>query len=302
MKHIIQKHTGSHTTMNKELFSELIAKRFTVKDLSELDNNVNYRTINYWDEKGYLLSETDSEGWRRFCFGDYVWIMLLNELRDFDVAVKNIIPSLFIDFGFPYDAFEEMSEAEVSELRKMDFEKLLKKIDKEYALETFCRMLVNIISYRTPLTLRFFKDGSSLPIYGNPAFHGIRLKPALDDYYRALSDSNFCSSISISVDSLIKNFIEKKELNNIAELQILTLQEIEILRQLENNQLKEVTIFFEDGKPERFEIVERLKNFDVTKRVKEGFFSNYQSCTYITTKGETFTLERRTSKFLKNRK
>lgn len=302
MKHIIQKHLGSHTMMNKDLFSEMMAKRFTVKDLTELDSNINYRTINYWDEKGYLLSETDTEGWRRFCFADYVWILLLNELREFDVAVKNIIPSLFIDFGFPYDVFDEMSEAEIAELRKMDFEKLMKKIDKDYALETFCRMLVTIISYKTPLTLRFFKDGSSLPIYGNPAYHGIRFKPALDDYNNTLSESNFQSSISISIDSLIKDFIDKKGLDNIAELKLFSEQEIEILNQLNNNQIKELTIYLEDGNPERIQIVESINNFDVAKRVKESFFSDYQSCKYITTKGQTVTLERTTSKKLTPKK
>ncbi len=302
MKHIIQKHSGSHTIMNRELFAELMAKRFTVKDLTELDNKITYRTINHWDEKGYLLAQKDEEGWRKFSFADYVWILLLDELREFDIAVKNIVSTLFIDFGFPYDVLDEMSNEEIEELRKMDFEKLIKKIDRDYALEVFCRMLVTIISYRTPLTLRFFKDGSSLPIYGNPAYHGIRLKPALDEYSRALTESNFQSSISISIDSLIKDFIEKKSLDNIAELKLFSEQEIEILTQLNNNQLKEITIYLENGKPERIQIVESFNNVDVAKRVKESFLSDYQSCKYITTSGQTFTLERTTSKKLSVKK
>lgn len=278
--------------MNKELFSELMAKRFTVKDLTELDSKINYRTINYWDEKGYLLSETDTEGWRRFCFADYVWIMLLNELRDFDVAVKNIIPSLFIDFGFPYDVLDEMSEAEVSDLRMMDFEKLIKKIDKDYALDTFCRMLVNIISYKTPLTLRFFKDGSSLPIYGNPAFHGIRFKPALDDYNKALTESNFQSSISISIDSLIKDFIDKKSLSNISDLMLLNKSEIEVLRLLDNKELQEVTIFYDKGKPHKLELSEIVKLTDAAKRIKEYFLTPYERCEFITNGGKSHYFKR----------
>ena len=295
MKQIIQKHLGKHTMMNKELFAELMAKRFTVKDLTELDSKITYRTINHWDEKGYLLSETDSEGWRKFTFADYIWILLLDELREFDVAVKNIIPALFIDFGFPYEVLEEMSDAEVNELRRTDFEKLIKKIDKDYALESFCRLLVTIIQYKTPLTLRFFKDGTSLPIYGNPSYHGIKFKPALDDYYKALTESNFQSSISISIDSLIKDFISHKDLDNISDLKLFNEKEMEVLRQLRNNQLKEITVYIEGGKPERIKIVERINNTDVAKRIKENFLSNYQSCKYVTNGGQTFTLERETS-------
>lgn len=300
MKQIIQKHLGSQTMMSKELFTELMAKRFTVKDLTDLDSKITYRTINHWDEKGYLLSQTDEEGWRKFCFADYVWILLLDELREFDVAVKNIIPTLFIDFGFPYDLLEEMSDTEVNELRKMSFEKLIKRIDRDYALESFCRMLVTIISYKTPLTLRFFKDGSSLPIYGNPAYHGIRFKPALDDYNKALLKSNFQSSISISIDSLIKDFIDNKSLSNISELMLLNKNEIEVLTLLDNKELQEVTLYYDKGKPHKIELTDTVKLADSAKRVKEHFLTPYERCEFITNGGKTHYFKRTISKKLNN--
>jgi DNA-binding transcriptional MerR regulator len=273
-------------------------RKFTVKDLSEMNDKITYRTINHWDEKGYLLTETDTEGWRKFSFVDYVWILLLDELRELDVAVKNIMPSLFVDFGFPYDVLEEMEAVEIEKLKKMDFENLLKEIDRDYALENFCKMLIIIISYKTPLTLRFFKDGSSFPIYGNPAYHGIKFKPALDEYNKALIESNFQSSVSVSIDSLIKDFIDKKSLDNIIDLKLFSDKEIEILELLKNNQLKEITIYMEKGKAQRIQILESFDNFDITKRVKEGFCNDYQSCRYVTNGGKTVTLERTTSKRL----
>lgn len=300
MKHIIQKHLGSHSSMNKELFAELMAKRFTVKDLTELDSKITYRTINHWDEKGYLLAQKDEEGWRKFCFADYVWILLLDELREFDIAVKNIVSTLFIDFGFPFDALEEMTDAEISELRKMDFEKLMKKIDRDYALESFCRLLVTIISYKTPITLRFFKDGSSFAIYGNPAYHGIRLKPVLDEYNRVLLESNFQSSISISIDSLIKDFIDNKSLNNISEMKLLKKEEIEVLTLLDNKELQEVTLFYDNGKPHKIELTDKIKMTDAAKRIKEHFFTPYERCEVLTNGGKTYYFKRTTTKKLNN--
>ncbi|HMU46529.1 MAG TPA: MerR family transcriptional regulator [Chitinophagaceae bacterium] len=286
--------------MNKELFGELMAKKFTVKDLTELDSKITYRTINHWDEKGYLLAQKDEEGWRKFSFADYVWILLLDELREFDIAVKNIISTLFIDFGFPYDIMDEMSDEEIDELRKMPFEKLIKQIDRDYALESFCRILVTIISYKTPLTLRFFKDGTSLAIYGNPAYHGIKLKPLLDVYNKALLESNFQSSISISIDSLIKDFVDKKSLTNISELMLLSKKEINVLDLLNNGELQEVTIFYKDGKPNKIELTDKIMLADSAKRVKEHFLTPYERCEFIKNGGDKHFFKRTISKNLNN--
>lgn len=300
MKHILQKHLGTRKTTDKELFNELMAKRFTVKDLTELDSKINYRTINHWDEKGYLLSQTDEEGWRKFCFAEYVWILLLDELREFDIAVKNIIPSLFIDFGIAPDILDEMTDSERQRLQKMDFKKLLNEIDRDFALENFCRMLTIIIFYKTPLTLRFFKDGSSFPIYGNPAYHGIRIMPFLNEYNQFLIESNFKSSVSISIDSLIKDFIDNKDLYNISQSMVLTREEVEIIRQIQNEELQEVTIFYKDRKPHKIELTDKVKIADGAKRVKELFFSPYERCEFINNGGKSHYIKRTTVKKLNN--
>ncbi len=297
MKQIINQNLGSRTMLNRELFTALMTKRFTVKDLTELNEKINYRTINHWDEKGYLLDQKDETGWRKFSFVDYVWILLLDELREFDVAVKNIVPSLFIDFGIPDDGSEEIM-IEKQKLRGMDFEKMMKKIDRELAADSFCRMLITIISYTTPITLRFFKDGSSFAVYGNPAFHGIKILPLVNEYNQFLTESNFKSSVSISIDSLIKDFISNKDLDNISESMLLSKQEVEILNLIQNGELQEVTIFFDKGKPHRIELTDKVKLIDAAKRVKEHFFSPYEKCEFITNGGKSHFIKRTTLKKL----
>ena len=161
-------------------------------------------------------------------------------------------------------------------------------------------MLITIIHYKTPLTLRFFKDGSSFAIYGNPAYHGIKFKPALEEYNTVLTKSNYQSSVSISIDSLIKDFVAQKDLDNLSESKVLTTQEIEILKQIENGDLQQVTIFFDKGKAHKIELNEKVKLADAAKRVKEHFFSPWERCEFITNGGKSHFIKRTTTKKLNN--
>jgi len=185
----------------------------------------------------------------------------------------------------------------LNKIKKLPWEKFIAHINKETALENFCWELVKIISYKTPITLRFIGD-RLLYIYGNPAYHGIKLKPYLEKYRQDVEESNFHSSISISLDSLIKDFIDKKDLDNIIGLNLLTKQEVEIIEQVRNGDLKEVTIFMEDGKPTRMKLTDEINNVDAAKRIKENFFTDYQACEYVTNGGATFSMRRTTGKIL----
>lgn len=298
MKTTLQKHLGNQKPLDKNLFDILMEKQFTMKDLLELNTGITYRTINHWAEKGYLLSESKEGDWRKFSFAEYIWILFLNEIREMEVSFKNILPSLFIGMGIPEKEYYEMDELQFEKLKQLPFEKLTKKVNPEVVLENFCWTLVTIISYKTPITIRFFKGGNYFFVYGNPVYHGLTIKTFLDEYKNKAERSNFVSSISVSIDALIKDFIDKKTLDNISTLKILTDQEIEILNQIRDGQLKEITIFLEDGKPDRIQLVDEENNADIAKRIKEDFFSDYQSCQYITNGGKSHTLKRITSKKL----
>ncbi|MEP7374365.1 MAG: MerR family transcriptional regulator [Chitinophagaceae bacterium] len=298
MQEILKTYLGNQKALDKKLFDVLVERKYTMKDVQELNTDITYRTINHWSEKGYLLTETREGDWRKFSFAEYIWILFLNELRELNVSFAKIIPSLFIDLGLSDTEMNEMEDIQIEKLRKSDFEKVLKRVDREQVLERFCWWLVAIISYKTPITIRFFKDGSSIIIYGNPAYHGLRIKTFLDEYKRRAEESNFSSTISISIDSLIKDFIKKKDLDNISDANIFSDGEMEVLGQLRNGEIKEIKVFFESGKPVRLEIVDEVSSIDAAKRIKENFFTDYQRCEYITNGGKSHTLIRTTSKKL----
>ena len=71
-----------------EKYYDLLAvPRYRVSDTDE-----NYRTINYWDEQGLLLSKRESnDSWRKFSILDIVWIRILQRLKDYGVEGEKIL-------------------------------------------------------------------------------------------------------------------------------------------------------------------------------------------------------------------
>lgn len=298
MKTEITKRIGNKQGLTGDLFDVLMEKRYTVKELQTLNEAFTYKTINHWSDKGYLLTESGEGEWRKFSFTEYIWMLFLNEIRELNVSHKDILSTLFMDWGLSPQKEDELGEDKIQKLKHSDFEKILKAIDKNNVIEFFCLLLIAIISYKTPISLRLFKNASTLTIYGNPAYHGFALKSALDSYKHRLEESNFMSSVTISIDGLIKEYIIKKDLDNIAAVNLLTKEEIEILEQVRNGELKEITIFMEDGRPVRIELVEETDRVDAARRIKEDFFTDYQSCEYVTNGGKTIARRRKTRKRL----
>lgn len=76
---------------------EFLDARFTLKDLKI----ITYRTINYWDEAGFLLRKrrkTD-KGWRRFSLIEFLWIKLLDEIRELNIPIETVVKNLFTCLG-----------------------------------------------------------------------------------------------------------------------------------------------------------------------------------------------------------
>jgi DNA-binding transcriptional MerR regulator len=298
MKKKLHEKLGSKIPLDSKLHETLMEKKYTVKDLQELNREFTYKTINHWSGKGYLLSETQEKSWRKFSFADYIWLLFLNELREMDVSIKRILSSVFVEWGIPERELVEMDAIKIEKLKAQEIKDIIPFIDRSLVLETFCWRLVELISYKNKLSLRFYKNGSIKPIYGNVSYHGIVLKPDVEQYNQEVKESNLVSSITVSIDSLIKDYISSKDLDNISDNNLLSKEEIQILEQIRNGEVKEITIYFEDGKPQRLELVDDFVNIDTSKRVKELFISDYQSCRVITSGGKAFSIERTISKKL----
>jgi hypothetical protein len=274
-----------------QLLKQIHERRFTVKDLQDLDQAITYRTINYWSEKGYLLTprQEGNREWRKMSYAEYVWILFLNELRVMGVAFEPIVHSLFIDL---ISKVYPNTEGDHARLSSLSFEKLAIEMNKDLALKNFAWLLVHIIGFRTPLTLRFFTSGEVLRVWGNTNFAG--QGEELIEYTKKVVESNFENSISISLDGLVKHYIQKKDLDSIKDLQLLSPKEIEILEYSRSKQLTELTINYADGEPDRVTLVDIFENEQKGKRVEDYLISDYADLAFKINGGNTMHVLRKT--------
>jgi DNA-binding transcriptional MerR regulator len=80
--------------------------RFTLQDAQEMIDDLTYRKINDWDDKGLLSCsrEDDKAGWRRFSVIDILKLSVITQLRKFGVTtekIKTITDKLSSNFDVP---------------------------------------------------------------------------------------------------------------------------------------------------------------------------------------------------------
>ena len=79
------------------LIDKILERRYTNAEIGET-----YRTINSWDSAGLLLLNEDRDSkWRRFNLVDFVWILIIRELRNIGFSIDkilNVMQNLFYDF------------------------------------------------------------------------------------------------------------------------------------------------------------------------------------------------------------
>jgi DNA-binding transcriptional MerR regulator len=277
-----------------QLFKQLMEKKFNAKIF---ENQITYRTINYWDEKGYLLFERDEndKDWRKLSFTDYIWIRMLDDLRQMGVSVEWVVKALFQELGIREQEAMEMPNEEYEKMKALPFEQLLPKVHKTLVSTRFCMLLVNIVSFKTQLAVRIFKNGEYSERFSNTQWHGI----VIEEFEKRAAEKrkldDFQSFISISISDLITAFIGTKDLDNISGLNLLSTEETELLKHIRNKDLREITVTLAEGKPTRLELTEVEYNADIQKRIYEDMLgSDYVECSYTTNTKKQVTFRRTT--------
>jgi DNA-binding transcriptional MerR regulator len=290
----IKPYLGSSKTFDSELFKQLKEKKFNA---GIFEKEITYRTLNYWEEKGYLLIERDNSGndWRKLSFTDYIWMRMLDELRKMDISVEGFVKVLFRELGIREQDLLSLPVEKYEELKALSFEELLPEIDKKLVSTRFCLFLVNIVSFKTRLSLRVFKNGDYDEVYSNPTFHKLVVKSLQEQAAKKREMSNYQSFISVSISDLISEYIETKDLDNISGLNLLSSEENELLKHVRNKDLKEITVTLSDGTPKRLALTEEVKqNADVNKRIYEEILSDFTEISYVTNGNKQVTFKRTT--------
>lgn len=227
-----------------ELYEVITKERLSVKD-----TGINYRVINHWDEKGLIrFARNSTEGHRRFSFVDFIWIKVVNELREFGVKlqdIEKIANGLYhpIPMKELMDAFAENIGlvTDNSEIEgKQDLIEFIKSgdyknIDFSVLGFNFLHALIaEAIATRKPISILLFKDGEWFPfIKEREHLYPDELRYKID----------YTPHIMVSITDIIFRYIIEDELQDyFGEIRAFTPNEIQLLRYVKDGKYKKIVV------------------------------------------------------------
>jgi DNA-binding transcriptional MerR regulator len=234
--------------------------------LSSKTLGVSYRTICHWDEKGIIrFSRENAEANRKYSFVDYVWIKVVEELRSFGIELT-IIQKIANEIYSPIpikDIFNMIAESQSTiknltaskESEKAEMLEFLKSGEFQEAdfseLEktfNYLHLLVaEIITTKKPVSIIVFKNGDWFPyIKENEHLYSEDL----------LYKKEYESQVSVSLTNLIFNFMLEENMAEFSrEVNLLTLQEINVLNIVVKGDYKKITVLYKSKKNPPTEIL-----------------------------------------------
>ncbi len=271
----------------ESLFHKLNEPRFAVKDFE-----VQPQYINHWRKQNLFFSNETSRGKTPFSFIDYVWILIIEQLKDVGIRFEIIrqVRDRMMDLPIWAVDIDGMLDRLIIEKPKIygkkpgldQLEKKRKFLKQQSKLQTYFSHLVTT-SIHNKTHLSFWINANAEVIHVSDR----ELKSILEnEQYYDFFQHFF---ISISITEIIRDFIETKKLYLASDiLDIISEEERLVLKMIEEGSLIELIVNAEDFK------IDLLKGEG--KDVKERFME------IITSQGYndiTFTNERGTvTKFL----
>jgi len=235
---------------------------FTPKDL-----NVTYTNLNYWDKQGILSSSKKGKSaWRSFNFIDYVWLRVIDELRELGFPtwqIKEARNFFFRPLELDYKKiYETLNKDEINSL--MPFEPGVNKVlvqnmnkrMEHYSLQKakkdgftyFFYAICATILEKTPVSLLIFQDDYDIWIENKKKFY------REDFLYKKATHSY----ISISLSNIIKDFLlDENLIFALPQLELLPPNQIRLLEIINSGNYEVITINFKDKK---------MKSLNLTKK------------------------------------
>ncbi len=231
----------------ESLFQKLNEPRFAVKDFE-----VQPQYINHWRKQGLFFSDETSRGKTPFSFIDYVWILIIEQLKDVGIRFEIIrkvkdrmmgLPIWAVDIDGMIDRLIiEKPEVYAKKPGLDELEKKRKYLKQQAKLQTYFSHLVTD-SIHNKKHLSFWINANAEVIHVTDK----ELKDILESerYYGFFQHFY----ISISITEIIRDFIETKKLHLAADiLDIISEEERLVLKMIEENSLIELIIDSEGSK------------------------------------------------------
>lgn len=266
-----------------EFISTILQPVVNPKDL-----DVTYATIKYWEKKQYLLLPVIKEvgEWRKFSILEFLWIQILKKAAEMGCSLDVFVPKLL----FAYENCKSPNQIIDYTVSSIDTAHFNKAEVRSVVVSGFLTQITGISIGKAKTSIHLYVDSCQFITESN-----INKNTVINDAYTAVHKSGVGICISDIVFENIQN-----EKYSFAAPQVFNKSEIKILSLLKKNELKEITIKLEDGKPVTMELKEKfsINKDDTSKRLKDFFSSNYQEISAVTNGGKTIFFERITKQKL----
>ncbi len=262
----------------ESLFQKLNEPRFAVKDFE-----VQPQYINHWRKQGLFFSDETSRGKTPFSFIDYVWILIIEQLKDVGIRFEIIrqvkdrmmgLPIWAVDIDGMIDrVIIEKPEVYAKKPGLDELEKKRKYLKQQAKLQTyFSHLVTDSILNKKHLSFWINANAEVIHVTDN------KLKDILENerYYSFFQHFY----ISISITEIIRDFIETKKLHLVADiLDIISEEERLVLKMIEENSLIELIIDSEGDKndllkEEGSDVKTRFLEIITSKGYKDITFTN----------------------------
>ncbi len=292
-------------------FQSINEKQFLLNE-----TGITPRVINSWKKEGLMPSQDSERKWNKFSFIEFLWIKIIQELREFGFPIekiKNVKDVLFLnttnelidcfindkegllEYTKKLGHFDEEAMAGLNTLFDMEPNEIKAAyINAGIDMSLLSIMIFNLIIKKANNGLVIYSSGKCIPWLEEFSTYNIESMKVFDKHH-----------IYISLNSLMYDFLsdERKD-RYISSIQILSKEEHEILSLLRNNELKEVKIiFYEKGsKPYKYrlDIVsgKQVSKEEAQQLMRNMVFKNYESISFKTNNNKTVYIEKALKKIL----
>lgn len=256
------------------LYTAIMKPTFYLKDLG-----VTARVLAHWKENDLIPTTQDSVGWNKLNFCEYIWIKVIQDLRIFGVpfqVIKKVKEYLFGKPAFSIDTInfneilkiktEALTYTNLDEKEKMQLDEMFAEPEFFEGVQKFWsnfKRIDMIVSYSIPfrkkIGILISKDG--------------KIRDWVDLDYKSYESAYSQSELFISITDFIFDFMndETKE-KFLLPLKLITQEELEVIRTIRRNDLKEIIIKFPVKSGRKKMHIVTVKELQFTQEQKEDFF------------------------------
>ena len=273
-----------------ELHSYLTEPSFIIKDLG-----LQQRTVTNWDNSGLVgIKRESKEEWRRFSLMDYIWLHMIQEMRDIGLPIKIITQakeSLLSPISVKWvceviklhpELLDQIEGDEAKqELRTfLEFEEFENMAD-ELSVTILILLVTESLVKRIPISIMVFLDGYTIPWYeNNPEYYDEQL------HYKKTQETY----VVIPLAKILKRLLsEPKAMFVLSKMDVLNTNEKQLLEIIHQGKYEMLTIHF---KNKQMKSLELIKDQDVTKRIVDVIADgSYQDITIKTHNGRVTKIQ-----------